>query len=227
MNSAGRLLEQQRQAERSFVDRELREKRSPTGWPAALIMFHVAQWRERLAAGLDSFKAGRPYTPPPPDIDELNDAELPRGAGLTLEETSRRSDELLTHLIQLNEEIGDRPFEWRLTRTSSEAIIRNSYLHPRTHIAAYYRENGEEVTAWKLVEDTVADLRAESGPPVVMGAALYNLAAVRLAQHKHDEALALLEEGIAMRPDLRAAAGSDPDLAALKGDPQFRALTSA
>ncbi|TMC87258.1 MAG: hypothetical protein E6J12_13305 [Chloroflexi bacterium] len=129
-------------------------------------------------------------------------------------------------LIQLSEEIGDRPFVWRMTRTSSEAIIRNSYLHPRIHIAAYYKENGNQAAAHEIVEQTVSDLRAEAGPPVVMGAALYNLAGVRVAQQKHDEALELLDRGLGMRPDLRAAAVGDPDLAPLKGDPRFIALTS-
>ncbi len=227
MNNASRLLELQRQAERSFTDRELRAKREPVGWPASLIMFHVAQWRERLATGLASFKAGLPYTPPPPDIDELNDAELPRGAGLTLRETGKRSEELLVQLIHLSEEIGDRPFVWRMTRTSSEAIIRNSYLHPRIHIAAYYQENGDQAAAHEIAEQTVSDLRAEAGPPVVMGAALYNLAGVRVAQQKQDEALELLEQGLGMRPDLRGAAVGDPDLAPLNDDPRFIALTSA
>src|SRR5207244_12745943 len=108
MNNASRLLELQRQAERSVTDRELRAKREPVGWPASLIMFHVAQWRERLATGLASFKAGLLYTPPPPDIDELNDAELPRGAGLTLGETGKGSEERLVQPSQRSGQSGHR-----------------------------------------------------------------------------------------------------------------------
>ena len=226
MNNASRLLELQREVEREFARRELEARRDPQGWSPALLLFHVTQWRERMVNGLTDLKAGRASTPPQVNIDELNDAELPRGAGRSLEEMAQRANDLMGRLIELSEAVGDQPFTWSITKTTGEAIIRNSYLHPRVHLAAYHRENGEQTLAWKLTEDTVSDLRANSGPPVVLGAALYNLAGVRAAQQRQDEAIELLESGLEMRPDLKAAAEHDPDLAPLKGDSRFEALTS-
>ena len=89
------------------------------------------------------------------------------------------------------------------------------------------RQRGEVARSQRLAEETLAELRAAEAPDRLIGAALYNVAAVRAAQDRSDEALALLEEGLAMRPDLKAAAAGDPDLAALRESARFRALVSS
>jgi hypothetical protein len=52
---------------------------------------------------------------------------------------------------------------------------------------------------------------------------LYNLACSRAAQKRLDDALSLLEEAFQMRPDYKAGATSDEDLAALYDNPRFQA----
>src|SRR5579859_1231211 len=215
----------ERELERSFVAEEAGLNREPKGWPAALIMFHVAQWRERLRVGLADLDAGRPYTPPPTKINELNDQELPTGRGLTLEETSTRADAALGALIELSSKVGDQPFKWGLTQTTGDALVRNSYFHPRLHIGDYWHENGGNDRAHSLIESTVDELREMWPSPLILGAGLYNLACVRAGQDRHNEALDLLEEAAPMRPDLCAAAAQDSDLARLRNEPRFQAIT--
>ena len=228
MNSATRLLESERKLESDFVSEQMDDPREPKGWPAALIFFHIAQWRARLRSALTDVNGGRPYTlAARGNIDELNDAELPEGAGLSLEMTSARSAQELAALIEVSEALGERPFEWSVTTTTGEALIRNSYLHPRTHLAAFYRENGEADRADALVEETVAELRDASASPVLLGAALYNLACVRVAQGRHEDALSLLEQALPMRPDLAASAPADRDLSRLVNEPRFKVLISS
>ena len=224
MKDAGRLLEMERELERSFVTEEAALVREPKGWPAALIMFHVAQWRERLRIGLADFDAGRPYTPPPANINEFNDQELPAGRGLTLEETSARADAALGALIELSAKVGDQPFAWGLTQTTGDALVRNSYLHPRLHISEYWHEHGGNDRAHRLIESTVDVLREMWPSPLILGAGLYNLAGVRAGENRRDEALDLLEEAAPMRPDLRAVAAQDSDFAGLRDEPRFLAL---
>jgi len=218
------LLEIERQLERSFVADEIALGREPNGWPAALIMFHIAQWRGRLLRGLIDFHAGRPYTPPPANIDEFNDVELASGQGVSLEEWSDQADAVLGELIDLSVAIGDQPFKWNVTATTGDALVRNSYLHPRIHITAYLQENGEDARANTLVENTASELRQIWPSPIVLGAGLYNLACVRVAQGRHAEALDLLEEAAPMRPDLCTAAARDDDLAPLRAEARFQAL---
>lgn len=199
-------------------------KREPKGWPAALIMFHVAQWRGRLRRGLTDFQAGRPYTPPPADIDAFNDEELPTARGQTLADTSARADSELGELIELSSKVGVQPFQWGLTSTTGDALVRNSYFHPRVHISTFWHENGGNDRAHRLIESTVDELREMWPSPLILGAGLYNLASVRVGEGRTTEALDLLEEAGPMRPDLCAAAARDSDFAALKDEPRFQAV---
>jgi tetratricopeptide (TPR) repeat protein len=224
MSAVSRLLESEREIEKHFVAGARATETDPKGWPAALIMFHIAMWRERLRKAFDDVHRGRPYTPIPANIDELNDVELPTGAGVSLDEAATRADAELALLIQLAQAIGARPFKWDLATTSTEAVLRNSYVHPHTHIAAYLSENGDKPAAHHLYEEAANQLRDASAPHLVLGAALCNLAVARVEQGRFDDALDLFEEGLSMRPDLRAIVQADPDLAVLRSSLRFQSI---
>ncbi|TMF29281.1 MAG: hypothetical protein E6I30_13895 [Chloroflexi bacterium] len=132
---------------------------APRGWPAALVMFHLGMWRERLRNALTNISEGKDYERPPANIDEVNEAELARGIGTPLTDAASRSDHLLAEIIELYEKLGDRPIDWGLTQTTTEAVLRNSFTHPRTHIAEYYRENGEVERARGRSDDALALLK--------------------------------------------------------------------
>jgi hypothetical protein len=219
-----KALESQRDLEREFVAEALKSEKQPKGWPAALVMFHISMWRERLRDALTEFRHARPYTAPPEDIDEVNDAELAGGIGTPLADAAARSDKLLSELIALGGELGDRPFKWFSANTTGEALLRNSFVHPRNHIGEYMRENGDHASAHSVVEDGAAQMRAIEAPPLILGATLYNLAAVRVAQSRLDDALVLLEEAIPMRPDAVLLAATDADFAPLRENARFKAL---
>jgi len=221
------LLQKQQDLEKAFVA-EMAGKPEPTsGWTPSMTMFHIANWRERLWNGLTEAAAERPVNAPPGNIDELNDAEMVGSAGVALADAAARSDAALTSIIAMWETMGDQPFKWYVAETIGEAILRNSYLHPRVHLADQFLERGEAERSHQLTEETANELREVDAPGRVLGAALYNLAAVRAAQLRNDEALELLEESLAMREDLKPAAASDENFASLQGDSRFRALTGS
>jgi hypothetical protein len=189
-----------------------------------MVMFHVAQWRERLWNALADATEGRPVNAPPGNIDELNDAEMAGAGGVSLADAAARSDAALTSLIAMWETMGDQPFKWYMADTTAEALVRNSYIHPRIHLSEQFLERGDVVRSQGIVEESASEMRRLQAPGHILGAALYNLAAVRAAQGRADDALALLEEGLPMRPDLKAAAATEPDLAPLRDSPRFQAL---
>lgn len=171
----------------------------------------------------------RPQSPPPPieRQDELNDAELANGIGTPLNDAAARSDHLLGEIIELYAKVGDRPLQWYRWKTTTEAVIGNSYMHPRVHIYEYLRENGDAERANALFEQAVVDLEeVSSSSPVIKGVALYNLACARVNQQRLDEAIEILEQALPLRPDLRKLAPDDPDMRPLVDDPRFQALTS-
>jgi hypothetical protein len=182
-------------------------------------------WRERLGNALIDVREGRTYTPPPANQDEVNDAELAGGLGVALVDIAARSDILLTSHIELWDALGERPFKWYANSTTAEAILRNSYVHPRSHLVAYLKENGDPAGAERLLEDAVTEMREVDAPPIVLGTVLYNLACTRVAQDRLDEALEQLVEAFSLRPDLTESAPEDKDLEMLHDNPAFKALT--
>jgi tetratricopeptide (TPR) repeat protein len=222
-----KALEAQREMEREFVAEVRKSEKQPKGWPAALILFHISMWRERLRNALTDVRDGRPYPPPPQNIDEVNDAEVASGLGVSLADISERSDTLLTSLIALSEQLGERPFKWFTASNTTEALLRNSYIHPRNHIVDYLKENGDDAGAYRLVEEAVSEMRDVAAPPLALGAVLYNLAGVRATEGRLDEAIELLKEALPMRPDMKAGASTDSDLATLRDDARFKELISS
>jgi tetratricopeptide (TPR) repeat protein len=218
-----RLLESELVMERQFAADAKAETPHPTGWPAALLLVHVATWREQLLIGLSQAEdGGEPQ--PPGNVDEFNAVELTRGAGVQLADAVARSEERLAELIDRWKTMGDRPFHWYVARTTGEALVRNSYSHPRNHIAEHFIELGNPDRGHQLYEETAAELRKAGAPGHTLGAAIYNLACARVAEGRHHDALRLLEEAIRLRDDLRTTAAGDPDLEPLRDNPQFQAV---
>jgi len=151
---------------------------------------------------------------------------MPAGCDLPLGQTSVRADQSLGELMALYTSLGEREFRWTTTFTTGDAIVRNSYFHPRVHIGAYWQENRDERRAHQLIENTVGERRELWPSPVILGAGLYSLATARVAQGDCDSAIDLLDEAAPMRPDILRQAHGDPDLAALRGDPRFEELTA-
>jgi hypothetical protein len=222
-----KALEAQREMEHEFVAEARKTEKQPKGWPAALILFHISMWRERLRDALTDLRDGRPYPPPPENIDEVNDAEVASGLGVSLADISERSDTLLASLIALSEQLGERPFKWFTASNTTEALLRNSYIHPRNHFVDYLKENGDEAGAQRLVEEAVVEMRDVSATPLALGAVLYNLACVRVTQGRLDDAIEALKEALQMRPDMKTVAPTDPDLEMLRDDPRFKELVSS
>jgi len=162
------LLESQRETERRFVAEAATEPDFPGGWPAGLLMAHIASWRNRLRDSLIEVSRGLPVSGPPADIDGVNAAQLARDAGLPLAQAAARAETRLADLLDLWATIGDRPFSWFTAKTIAEALIRNSYIHPRRHLAEHYLERGDRARGDRLKTETLAELRRVGAPDSVM-----------------------------------------------------------
>lgn len=217
-------LEAQKKVEQDFVEEARHSETAPKGWPAALNMFHIGMWRERMRRTLTDLSEGREPTPPPENQNAVNDEELAYGIGTPLADAAARSEHLLGEIMDLYDWLGERPLQWYRAKTTTEAVLGNSFNHPRLHLYAYMRENGELERANRLLEEGAALLREVNAPALQLGAALYNLAAARVYQGRLDDALILLEEAIPMRPDFKQSAPKDFDLEALREDERFKAL---
>ena len=186
-------------------------------------------WRERMRNALTEIGEGREQTtvPPPRDqVDALNDAEIATGIGTPLADAAARADHLLSEIAGLYARVGDRPFVWNESKTTTMGVLRTCYTHPRLHMSSYYDENGDPELARVLFEDAVADMRAAGAPDLVMAIVLYKLASMRVREKRGDDAITLLREAIERRPDTRTTAASDPDFEPLRGVAAFQELTT-
>jgi len=162
------LIESERETERRYVAEAATEADFPVGWSAGLLMSHIASWRTRLRDSLIQASRGEAVSGPPADIDAFNAVELARNEGISLEEAATRAETLLGDLIDLWATLGDRPFSWFTAKTTGEALVRNSYIHPRRHLAEHYAERGDQSRGAELREDTLAELRRVGAPDTVI-----------------------------------------------------------
>jgi tetratricopeptide (TPR) repeat protein len=220
-------LEAQRKAEQAFLERVRANEKAPVGWPAALVLFHVGMWRERLRNALANIGDGKDYERQPPNTDAFNEAELMSGIGTPLADAASRADHLLGELADLYDNVGDQPIEWGSSTTTTEAVLRNGYTHARAHMYEYFSENGEIDAARKLFEDAVPELEAAHAPAPVMGIVIYNLATIRAQQGRADEAIDLLKQAIPLRADVKSFAAEDKDLESLRDDARFKELVGS
>jgi hypothetical protein len=163
------LLGDERETERRFVAEAATEPDFPRGWSAALLMAHIASWRTRLRDSLIEASRGLPVTGPPTDIDVFNAAELASNAGISLEVAAAEADTRFGDLLDLWATFGNRPFAWFTAKTAGEALLRNSYIHPRRHLAEHYVERGDRSRGALIKEETLAALRRISAPESVTG----------------------------------------------------------
>ena len=210
--------------EQEFVAQAVKSESAPKGWPAALVMFHLAMWRERFRNALADVEAGREFATPPENIDEVNDDELVTGIGTPLSDAAARSDRLLGEIIELYERLGEKPMKWYVSSNTTEAVLRNSYTHPLGHLYSYRWENGDEDGALKLYEDALTEMRRIEAPAIVMDNVLYNAACARAQAGRDEGALELLQEVLPRRADIRAMAARDADLSGLHEDERFKKL---
>ena len=162
------LLEAERELERDLVADAATLPVVASGWPTSLLLFHISRWRERLRDDLRRLQDGKPVTGPPSNIDEFNNRELAHGAGVSLQDAAKRADATMGEVMELSTSMGDRPYTWFTAETTGEALVRNSYVHPRNHIGEHFVERGARERGHRIFAETREALRAADAPAHVI-----------------------------------------------------------
>lgn len=198
------------------------ERGSAECWAAVPVIAHNTEFRQQQVTRLRAVRAGAT----PPEFAEADHesaalyAELSaRPAGAVAAAGWTSAGDLLTEVTQVSDgdllDPGRNP--WLRGRQLWLQVIVRGFWHPAGHLGEYYVRHGQAGEAVALAEHAVAAAGYLSAPAQARGMASYNLACAFTAAGRLDAAVAALDAAVALNPDLRANAGRDPDLAALRG----------
>jgi tetratricopeptide (TPR) repeat protein len=190
-------------------------------WAAAPLIAHNTEFKGQQVQRLRAIARGAT----PAEYAEIDHASaaLYRGyasipAGQVAQESCQVTAELIACLRATSDEDlldpGRNPW-LRGRQLWLQAIVRG-FWHPTGHLAAYYLAHGQSRSAVALAAQGVVTADYVRAPDAARGMASYNLACAQARAGALDEAVAALTEAIRLNPDVRANAGRDPDLAALR-----------
>jgi len=198
-------------------------------WCAKDIIAHLAHWEARMAQMIvESLRGETPQLVT--DIDRANAEIWQTHCGRPWAEIIRFSDEagrqLLSQTQALDEATLTDPgrFAWLNGQPLWRRIVGNGYTHAMMHFASFYAERGEGQRAMAIWEKAAGLLDPLDDSPAWRGTNRYNIACGYALAGLKEPALQTLREALALRPDLRAWAKDDSDLASLRQEPAYQAL---
>jgi hypothetical protein len=117
-------------------------------------------------------------------------------------------------------------FPWREGLPLWTTAFVSGYEHPAEHYAQFYLESGDVASAGTVRKEAVETARLFIGDREQFGYMIYNLGCFYANTGQPDLAIAALRESLAGVPELRGSIREDPELAALRDEPAFRALVA-
>jgi Protein of unknown function (DUF1706) len=199
-------------------------------WTVRDNIAHLNTWREHGTRTLDAARLGEPFDGPANDTDvDAQNAEIyERHRNDSAADVRAAVDETYAALIAavracsdddlLRERPNDAGPVWRV-------VPGNGHGHVAQHLSYLAAERddpagAEDAAKWGYALDT--ELFPENQP-----VADYNFACFYARNGHADEALPLLQAALRVRPDLRAFAVEDADVAPIRDDPRVQSLLRA
>jgi hypothetical protein len=192
-----------------------------TCWAALPVVAHNSEFRRQQAERLAAISDGRT----PVDYDQIDHASPPVyeryravPANRVAAEASASASDLVRYLSLVSDEDLCEPGRnpWLKGRQLWLQIIVRGFWHPSGHLVDYYLAHQRPDRAIALASRSVDTASYLDAPEQSRGMASYNLACAQARTGQFDQAADTVAAAIALNPDLRANAGSDPDLLALR-----------
>jgi tetratricopeptide (TPR) repeat protein len=197
-------------------------------WAAKDTLSHLASWRILAAAELDAVRLGTREGVTLQDIDAINASvyaathDLP--AETVLEDGDKSWVALAAALEQCSEDVLQRP-RIRTEQQVWQVVVGNTYFHMAEHLGYWYDELGNQAAAEQAaIWAHDLEIRAFPGDDRRRGMAAYNLSCFYAKRGRAQEALPLLREGLALRPDMRDWAKKDSDLDPIRTIPDVEQM---
>jgi hypothetical protein len=197
------------------------DRGSPDRWAAVPLVAHNNQFKGQQAERLVAIQAGQV----PASYGEVDHSSASVYRGYSAQasadvraECRRVSDDLIDRTWALTHEdlLDPARHPWLNGRMLWLQIVVRGFWHATGHLGDYYLAHGQAERAIAMQAHGLATARYLRAPGPAAGLAGYSLACAQARGGLLDEAARTLAEAIGLNPDLRANAGRDPDLAALR-----------
>ncbi len=215
----------------SLSDAERELVGTPERWSAKDMLAHVTFWQQVMIDRLNM--VGRGETPTLfGDFQPVNERVFAERNALPWQQVL---DEAAAAYAAASEHVRtfdtatlterDR-FAWNHNEPLVSNVLSNSYWHPLEHAARFSIERGDSAGAIALMDDAIVNQAALAVFPHDRATALFNLACLYATNGLPAQALALLPESLALRPDLIEWSKQDSDLDSIRDTPEFQELMS-
>ena len=225
-------IDEGRARETELVGLVVDEPADPDGrWHAKDHLAHLSWWRWRSANNLEAVRTGGELPAPVDDDDAVTNAivyaEIKDRPVAGIKADAHDSWAALRNAVEKSSEEDLSKPHPQFPQTQVWEVVPGAIGHSGTHLWSWYLDIGEEARAMAAARRTAEVEGSFFTKPEQLAESRYNLACVygRLGMAK--EALRLLRESFAARPDLIALARKDTDLDRIREDPAVKHLLSA
>jgi len=216
--------ERERELEALVVD----EPANPDGrWNAKDHLAHLAWWRRRSANTLDAVRTGGELPPPLPDDndDTVNNAvvygQTKNLSAADVKAGARDSWSALRKAVEASSEDDLLKHHPRFPESQVWEAVPGAVGHAGTHVWSWYLDIGDARRGMDAARWTFDMESRFFVTPEQLANSRYNLACVYARLGNAGEALPLLRQSFAARPELSELARRDPDLDRLRDDPEL------
>ena len=227
------LLKQAREMEMNFVEALPGQEHARTGtledWSAKDVISHIVAWKARLADNLLAVSEGRPPTGTE-DLDRQNAIFFEEHHHKTWDEVLRMASDASQRVLAQVELLGEQElvscevFPWQEERPLWRLIVGNGYIHPIAHVAEFHRNQGNREQAGEMIGEMTRSMAGLDGDSAWQGAVKYNLACHYSLLGDAAKAIRELQESLVLNPGLIDWSKQDPDLDAIRGEPEYQAI---
>jgi len=228
------LLKQTHEMEMEFADTLSAEERARTGtledWSAKDVICHIAARKALMAEGLLAACEGRSPIGGE-DLDDENAVLFQQHHGKGWDDVLRLAADALEVVVAQLEALdeqeltrGARFFPWQGERPLWRLIVGSGCLHPIGHMAEFQRTRGNLGRAAEVLGRMARSMAGLDDGAAWQGAVKYSLACHHSLLGAKAEAIRELRESLALNPGLVDWSKEDPDLDAIRGEPEYQAI---
>lgn len=216
-------VEEGRAREAQLVAYVVDEPARPDGaWTAKDHLAHVSWWRRRTADTLSALRTGGVLPPGVRDDDDEQNAliyaEIKDRRAAEVVADARRSWEALRKAVEESSEEDLARQHPRRPEAQAWEGVPGAVGHSGTHVWSWLLDAGEDERAMEAARASIDVEKRFFTTPEQLANSRYNLACVFARLGKAEEALPLLRESLAAKPELLSLARKDHDLDRIRGE---------